>query len=171
MPDWNEMFVPRHPLIEIVLRGTVTYFTIIVLFRVVLKRQAGSLGLGDTLLVVLIADASQNAMASGYQSLTEGVTLIATLMFWNFGVDWATYRSEFLRRLLEPPPRCIVRDGQVLTQNLAKEMITAEDLEYLMRRHGLSQPSQAREVRVESGGDVTVLPLRTSPGDDTPIDE
>jgi uncharacterized membrane protein YcaP (DUF421 family) len=154
------MFIPSQSLVEVVLRGALTYFTIVVLFRVVLKRQAGALGLIDMLLVVMIADASQNSMAGEYRSITEGVVLVATLVFLSLAVDWATYRWEWARRLLEPPPRLLVQNGRVLDANLETEMITREELDYLLRRHGLERPSQALAVRVESGGDVTVLPRR-----------
>lgn len=162
VPDWRAMFVPQHSILEVALRGTITYFTIIVLFRVVLKRQAGSLGVGDALLVVLIADASQNAMAGEYSSITEGMILVATLLFLNFVVDWATYRYKAIRELLEPAPRLIVQGGQIQHQNLAKEMISLEDLAYLLRRHGFDQLTSISEVRVESGGDVTVVPTASS---------
>ena len=76
--NWHDMLVPHVSLLEIFLRGTFIYFLLLVLFRI-FKRQAGSIGLSDLLVVVLIADASQNAMSSDYKSLPEGALLIATL--------------------------------------------------------------------------------------------
>jgi uncharacterized membrane protein YcaP (DUF421 family) len=61
--DWNSMFVPSLHLGEIFLRGTVVYLFLFALLRVT-RRQAGAIGISDLLVVVLIADAAQNAMAS-----------------------------------------------------------------------------------------------------------
>ena len=65
--------------LEIVVRGTVMYWFLFALFRFVLRRDVGSIGIADVLLVVLIADASQNAMAGGYASITDGCLLVATI--------------------------------------------------------------------------------------------
>ena len=74
------------------------------MLRIVLKRQAGSLGMTDLLLITLIADASQNAMAGQYTSIPAGIVLVATIIFWNYAFDWLSYRSSFFARLIEPTP-------------------------------------------------------------------
>ncbi len=75
MPDLGALFgFHVHPL-EIVLRGSAVYWFLFLLFRFVLRRDAGALGIADILLLVLIADASQNAMAGGYDTIAEGVLL------------------------------------------------------------------------------------------------
>src|SRR3954471_22244442 len=71
--NWNSVFIPDTPLLEIVVRGTVVYLAIFMLLRVVLKRQSGNLGMSDLLVVVLIADAAQNAMAAEYKSVPDGI--------------------------------------------------------------------------------------------------
>ena len=69
--DWKAVFVPTVSLLEIVLRGTLVYLLLFFVLRV-LRREAGALGISDLLVVVLIADAAQNAMGSEYKSVTEG---------------------------------------------------------------------------------------------------
>lgn len=57
----------------------------------VLRREAGSIGISDLVVVVLIADAAQNAMAAEYRSLTEGAILVATIALWiTFRIGWAS---------------------------------------------------------------------------------
>ncbi|HKW83228.1 MAG TPA: DUF421 domain-containing protein, partial [Burkholderiaceae bacterium] len=75
--------------IELVVRGTLIYWFLFLLFRFVLRRDAGAVGIADILLVVLVADASQNAMAGGYETVAEGCVLIGTLIGWNYLLDWA----------------------------------------------------------------------------------
>lgn len=62
-------FMPDGPVLEIIVRGTVTYLALFTLLRIILRREAGNLGITDMLVIVLLADASQNAMAGGYNSL------------------------------------------------------------------------------------------------------
>ncbi|HEY9197836.1 MAG TPA: DUF421 domain-containing protein, partial [Gammaproteobacteria bacterium] len=85
--DWNSVFVPTLPLGEIFLRGTVVYLFIYFMLRI-FRRQAGSIGISDLLVVVLVADAAQNAMGSQYTSITEGVLLVLTIFFWDYLFDW-----------------------------------------------------------------------------------
>jgi uncharacterized membrane protein YcaP (DUF421 family) len=80
--NWYDLFTPTHTL-EIILRGSVTYLSIFLLMRFGLKRESGSIGTADLLMVVMIADAAQNAMAGEYKSITDGLILVGTILFWN----------------------------------------------------------------------------------------
>jgi uncharacterized membrane protein YcaP (DUF421 family) len=89
--DFRSVFVPSLHLAEIVLRGTLVYLFLFTILRV-LRREAGVVGIADLLVVVLIADAAQNAMASEYKSITEGAVLIVTIASWDYFLDWMGYR-------------------------------------------------------------------------------
>src|SRR5918998_4148430 len=95
--DWQELFVPQMPLAGVFLRGTLTYVMLFLILRFLLKRQSGVIGIADLLVIVLIADAAQNAMANEYKSITEGVMLVLTIVFWNFAIDWLGYHVPALR--------------------------------------------------------------------------
>jgi hypothetical protein len=56
---WSDVLLSEAPVVEIIVRGTLTYLGLFTLLRLVLKRQAGTLGVTDLLLVVLIADAAR----------------------------------------------------------------------------------------------------------------
>jgi len=112
--DWNSIFVPDTPFLEIIVRGSVMYLALTILLRIVLKRQTGTLGMTDLLLITLLADASQNAMAGEYRSLPDGIVLVATIIFWNYFFDWLTVKSEWFERLIEPPPLPLVKRGKLL---------------------------------------------------------
>ena len=64
----SELFGLSVSPLELVVRGTAMYWFLFVLFRVVLRRDTGSLAIADVLLLVIIADAAQNAMSGSYQS-------------------------------------------------------------------------------------------------------
>jgi uncharacterized membrane protein YcaP (DUF421 family) len=99
--DWRSIFVPSLHLGEIFLRGTVVYLFLFIILRV-LRREAGAIGIADLLVVVLIADAAQNAMASEYKSVTEGAVLILTIAGWDYFLNWLGYRFPGFERLLRP---------------------------------------------------------------------
>src|SRR3712207_2080611 len=103
--DWAELFVPDKPLSQSAVRGTVTYFVIFFLVRVIPNRQVGGVGMNDLLLIVLIASAATNALAGDYKSITNGVVLIATIIFWSYIFNWAAHRFPALHRLFHPSPK------------------------------------------------------------------
>src|SRR5215467_8849204 len=125
--DWHELLVPSGSPLELVLRVSLMYLLILAGFRV-FRREAGSLSVSDLLVVVLIADAAQNGMAGEYKSLTEGVIAVATILAWNYGLDWLAYRSRLVHWLLHPPALLLVRHGQIIGRNLRAELITRNDL-------------------------------------------
>lgn len=79
--EWQSILTPDASHLEIIIRGSVMYISLFVLLRVILKRQTGTLGMSDLLLVTLLADASQNGMAGDYNSFPDGLVLVSTLIF------------------------------------------------------------------------------------------
>jgi uncharacterized membrane protein YcaP (DUF421 family) len=155
--DWKSIFLPDIPLIEIILRGTVMYMTLFVLLRIVLKRQTGSLGMTDLLLITLIADASQNAMAGGYQSILSGIVLVCTIMFWSYTLDWLGFKFPWFGRLIEPAPLPLIKDGKLLRRNMRRELITEEELLSQLREQGLDDFAKVKEAYIESNGQISVV--------------
>lgn len=155
--DWSALLVPTTSLAEMVLRGTVMYLLLLAGLRVLVRRHVGSMSLMDLLLMVLIADAAQNAMASEYRSLTEGVVLCGTLLGWNFLFDWLAYRYAWFQRLLEPKPLPIVRDGVLLRRNMRQEFITSDEVMSQLRQQGIDDVSRVRLAYVEPDGGVSVI--------------
>lgn len=142
---------------ELILRGSLIFWFLFAIFRFVMHRDVGSVGLADVLVLVLIADAAQNAMAGGYESVTDGAILISTIVGWNYALDWGAYRFEWVRRMAEPPPLVLVHSGRILRHNLRKEMMTIDDLMSKLREHGIDDVAQVRKAYMEGDGTVTVI--------------
>jgi uncharacterized membrane protein YcaP (DUF421 family) len=155
--DWKGAFVPTVSILEIIVRGTLTYLALFSLMRFVLKREAGVIGLADLLVVVLIADAAQNAMASEYKSITEGIALVATLVFWDFILDWLGYRFPRLQRFLHPPPLPLIENGQMLRRNMRRELIGEEELMSYLREQGVDDVGEVKKAFMEGDGRISVI--------------
>ena len=154
--DWHELFVPTVSLLELVLRGSAMYLGILVLMRV-LRREAGALSTTDLLVVVLVADAAQNAMASEYHSVTEGAVLVATIFGWNYLLDWLAFRYPWVHSLLHPAPLLLVKDGRVQRRNLRTEMLTLDDLKEQLREQGVADVAEVKECYLEPDGRLSVI--------------
>lgn len=155
--DWQALFVPSVPVLETIIRGTLVYLALFALLRLVLKREAGALGVTDLLVVVLIADAAQNAMANDYRSIPDGILLVATIILWSYALDWLSYRSPRFARLIQPAPLLLVQDGVMLRRNLRRELITEDELMSSLRRQGVADLSEVRRAYMEPDGRISVL--------------
>ncbi len=158
--DWQALFAFSVAPLELVVRGSVVYWFLFALFRVVLRRDVGAIGVADVLLLVLVADAAQNAMAGEYRSISDGIVLVSTIIGWNVAIDWAAYRFPAARRLIEPPALPLVRNGRILQRNLRREYITVDELRAKLREHGIEDLADVRAAFLESDGEVSVLSRR-----------
>jgi len=159
--DWQRMFVPSNPILETIIRGSVMYLSLFCLLRV-FRRQTGSIGPADLLVLLLIADAAQNGMADEYKSITEGVILVATIIGWEYFIDWLAYRVPLVAKFVEGEPVVLIQDGQVVDANLEKELITHDDLTSQLRQKGIDDPAVVSRCCLEGDGHISVI---TAPAD------
>lgn len=142
---------------EILVRGTAMYWFLFLLFRFVIRRDVGSIAIADMLLLVLIADASQNAMAGGYETISDGCLLVATITGWNYLLDWASYRFPRVRSLIEAKPLLLVRNGRMQRANMRRELITVDELTAHLRKEGVTDLAKVREAYMENTGEISLL--------------
>jgi uncharacterized membrane protein YcaP (DUF421 family) len=155
--DWGEIFGINVSPLELIIRGTAMYLFLFLLFRVVVRRRVGAIGMADILILVIIADAAQNAMSGEYKSVTEGAILIGTILFWNLAIDWVNFRVPALRNWLEPPPMLLIRDGRIIRRNLRHEFVTEDELKSKLREKGVKDVGEVAEAHMESDGTVSVI--------------
>lgn len=157
--DLGELLAFSVSPLELVVRGVAMYGFLLLVFRFLLRRDGGAIGMADVLLLVLIADAAQNAMAGEYRSVSDGFVLVGTIVACNALIDWAAFRFPRFRAIAQPPALPLVRNGRVLRRNLRQEMLSEEDLRAKMREHGLDDFAEVRVAYMESDGQVTVVPF------------
>jgi uncharacterized membrane protein YcaP (DUF421 family) len=104
-----------------------------------------------------VADAAQNAMAGEYTSITDGMVLVSTLIAWNVFLDWLSFRFLWLRRLAEPRPLMLIKNGRLLKRNMRREFITEEELCSKLRQEGVESLEQVKDVYMESDGQISVI--------------
>ena len=155
--DWGEMFGINVSPLELVIRGTAMYLFLFLVFRVVVRRRVGAIGMADILILVIVADAAQNGMSGEYKSVTEGAILVGTIIGWNMLIDWLNFRVPALRPWLEPPALLLIQNGRVLHRNLRHEYVTEDELKSKLREKGVKDYSEVAEAHMESDGNVSVI--------------
>lgn len=154
--DWKSIFVPSLSILEVVVRGSLVYLFLFVILRL-FRRGSGAIGISDLLVVVLIADAAQNAMGSEYKSVTEGFVLVMTIVAWDYLFDWLGFRVPVLKPLFRPHAILLIKNGQIQERNLRKEMITKDELIGELRGQNVERIEDVKLSYLESDGHISVV--------------
>lgn len=155
--DWNAVFALQAPPLEMFLRGTAAYWFIFVLLRMAGRRDIGSVGIADLLVLMLVADAAGNAMAGESTSTTDGLISVAAIVFWSAVIDRVGYFFPRMRGWLEPGRICVIRDGELQRRGMRREYITQDELLTELHLQGLERFEQVEYAYVESDGKISII--------------
>jgi len=146
------------PWYEIMLRTFVVYLTVLTLLRIAGKRELGQMTPFDLVVILVIANAVQNAMTGGDNSVTGGIIAATTLTVTNIAVGRWGNRIPFFRRLVASEPRVLLRDGTPIKEALDEERIDIEELEMAAREHGIADLAEVTAAVLEEDGSISVIP-------------
>jgi uncharacterized membrane protein YcaP (DUF421 family) len=151
------LFEIHVPVAELVLRGTLVYWLLFLIFRFVLRRDVGAVGIADILLLVIVADAAQNAMSGGYDTFAEGAILVLTIVAWNWLLDFLSFRFALVRRFATPERLTLIHRGVAQRRNLRREFITMEELQEKLREQGIEKLADVKAAYLEGDGQISVI--------------
>ncbi len=155
--DWAGIFVPKHGLFELFLRGTVMYLAIFVLLRAVVRRHLGGIGMTDILVIVLIAEVAGNGISENFQSIGESLVLVLTVLCWSTLIEWAQSRFPAFERLVRDRKLKLVDNGRMLRRNMREEFITVEELMAQLRENGLEDCRDVKAAYMEADGSISIV--------------
>lgn len=153
------MFETAAPLVQVIGRTLLVYAAVVIGLRLVGKRHLGQMSLPDLVVVLLIANAVQNAMVGADVSVEAGLLSAGTLLAANLLVTRIVLRSGRAQRLLEGVPTILIKDGSYVDANLRREGIDVSELGSVLREHGLEDASGVRVAYLEPDGAVSVVPM------------
>ena len=153
------MFTPVIPPWDIVLRTAGVYVVILIGLRLAGKREIGQMTVFDLVVVLLLANAVQNAMVGPDTSLTGGLLAAVVLLLLNALVARLRLRWPVLRRIVEGSPTLLVLHGEVIADHLRREGLDQDTLEAALREHGVADLSGVEMAVLEIDGSIRVVPV------------
>jgi uncharacterized membrane protein YcaP (DUF421 family) len=142
----------------IVLRTLAVYGAILVGLRLMGKREIGQMTVFDLVVILLIANAVQNAMVGADVSLQGGILAATVLLVVNRVVARLSVRTGRFGRLIEGTPTVLVQDGKFVEPHLRREGVDREELEMAAREHGIESISQIKLAVLEVDGSISIVP-------------
>lgn len=152
------MFHLGTPIWQIVVRSVVVYVVVFAGFRLLGKRELGQMTIFDLVLILLIANAVQNAMVGPDASLQGGIVAALVLLVVNQGLAQIRVRSPLADRLFQGQSTVLVEHGQLLMPQLRKQGLEEEDLRMAMREHGIEDLKEVELAVLETDGSISIVP-------------
>lgn len=163
--DVEAIFSPTVALLELFLRGTVTFLVLLAMQRLVGQREVGGLGMNDLLVIVLIAQAIGPGLMGASSSIADGLILAATILLWSVVLDAIGYRWPKVGAILKGRPHAIVLDGRADHRALRREFLSMDELMSQLRLQGIENIAEVRRAYIEPNGEISILRTVRSPGD------
>ena len=147
------------PVWNILLRTAAVYLVILIGLRLAGKREIGQMTVFDLVVLLLLANAVQNAMVGPDTSLVGGILAAIVLLVLNAVVARLRLHWPRLRRLVEGTPTLLVLHGEVIPEHLRREGVDQETLETALREHGVAKLSDVEMAVLEIDGSISVVPI------------
>lgn len=144
---------------DAVLRGVAVYLVLLLLFRLTGKRALSQLTTFDFVILLVVGEASQQALLGEDFSIVHASLVIATMLLLDRGSDYLSFRFPAFKRVTQSVPVVLVDDGRLLTEVMAKHHLTEDDVVDAAReKHGLERLDQVKWAVLETSGGISVVP-------------
>ncbi|MGF6400714.1 uncharacterized membrane protein YcaP (DUF421 family) [Pseudomonas frederiksbergensis] len=141
-----------------VLRAAVMYLALMVLFKIAGRRSLAELTTFDFVLLMIIGEATQQALLGNDFSLTNSVLVIVTLIAIDVGLSLLKQRSQWVQRLIDGGPTIIVENGKILHERLRHaRLVEADVMEAARSSQGIETLEQIKFAIIERNGKISVI--------------
>jgi uncharacterized membrane protein YcaP (DUF421 family) len=142
---------------DLVLRAIVVFGFVLLLTRVIGKRELGSLQPFDLILLIVLGDALQQGLTQDDYSLTGAILVVGTIAVLQVFVSWLSYRFPRARPILDGEPVIVVEDGKPIERNLRRERLTLEEIAEEARKQQIAHLSEVRYAVLETSGTISFI--------------
>ncbi len=142
---------------DIVLRATAMFFILFLLIRLLGKRELGQMTPFEFVVLVVLGDLIQQGVTHNDFSLTGATLAICTFAFWALVLSWTAYLFPRAKDVLEGAPRVIVRDGEIVTENLRRDRLTRDEILSEMRLAGIGRMADVAWAILEPQGKMSFI--------------
>lgn len=155
-------------LLKIAFSTLTVYLVVLLVLRFAGKREVGQMTPFDFVLLLLLANAVQNAMTGGDNSLNGGLIAAVVLVATNYTVNYFAWKNRKVRKLIEGSPTILVYQSKLIQKNLDDERITVDQLREALREHSIADFDEVGLAVLEVDGSISVLKKEELPKVDLP---
>jgi uncharacterized membrane protein YcaP (DUF421 family) len=145
--------------VDSIIRAALVYLVLLVMFRLTGKRSLAQITTFDAVLLLIIAEAVQQALIDDDKSMMNAFLVVLTLLTIQLVLSIINLRSRRVDKLLNDVPLILVADGTLLNDRLARTRVSEDDiLEQARLRWGIETLDQVRFAVLERDGQISIVP-------------
>ena len=146
-----------NPYLDIVLRSIAVYLFMVIALRIFGKKELSQLNTADVILILLISNSVQNAMVGSNSSLAGGLVAALVLFTFNYILKKAMYKSKNFNDLVQDKPLILIHNGKIDFKALAKLEISSDELDEVIREHGVETYKEVKLAMMEIDGNISII--------------
>ena len=142
---------------DIVIRAVVLYAFVVLLMRVIGRRELSTLGPVDLVLLIVLGDAIQQGLTQDDYSVTGAIIAVSTIGALQLVSSFISFRFRRARRILEGDPIVIIQDGKIIDRNMRRERMAPDEIAEEMRMQQIGSFDDVEWAIVENNGTISFV--------------
>ena len=142
---------------DIALRAIALYVFVVFIMRIIGRREISTLTPFDLVLLIVLGDAIQQGLTQDDYSVTGAIVAVSALAVMQVTTSYISYRVKPFRKVLKGEPIILIEDGKLLSQNMRRERVTADDVAEEMRTQQIATFDQVQRAILESNGTISFI--------------
>lgn len=140
-------------------RALIVYGVLLIFFRLSGKRSLAQITVFDFVMLLIIAEGTQQALLGDDFSITNGVMVVLTLLTLDVLLSWIALRVRWVEKLVDGTPTVILERGNMIEDRTRKARVDKGDiLEAARRLQGLERLEQIKYAILEVDGSISIIP-------------
>ncbi|WP_211328167.1 DUF421 domain-containing protein [Thermodesulfitimonas autotrophica] len=145
-------------LLEVVARTVIIYFVVLLMVRLMGKREIGQLSPFDFVVAIIIAEVAALPMEQPEIPLLRGLVPLFVLVALEIAFSYAILHSRWLRQLMCGRPQVVISNGRILNREMRRARYNLDDLLSQLREKGYPNPAEVAFAVLETSGRLSVVP-------------
>src|ERR671936_433603 len=113
---------------DIALRAIALYAFVILVMRIIGRRELSSMSPFDLVLLIILGDAIQQGLTQDDYSVTGAIIAVATIATLQVATSYLSFRSKRARKVFEGEPIVLIERGELVGHNLKRERMTEDEV-------------------------------------------
>ncbi len=145
-------------MLTIMIRSVVIYLIVLLVFRLMGKRQLGQMQPFELVLTLIIADLATIPMAEVSVPVLHGIVPLLTLVILHFVLTLISRTSQMISKVISGKPVILINPKGIDYKAMRKLNLSTDDIFAALREQGYFNVSQVQYAIMETNGKVSVMP-------------
>lgn len=143
--------------INVIIKTILLYFFIVVVYRIMGKKEVGKLSIIDLIVSILIAELAAISIEEADRSIFMSIVPIVVLVVIQIVISYISMKSFKLRKVIDGNPTVIIKEGKLNFKEMSKLRYTLDDLIAQLREQGIKSIEEVNYAVLENNGKLSVF--------------